>query len=139
MMRQVKNVMHRDPVTVSGRAMAADAARLMMEYDIGDVIVVDNGECRGIVTDRDVVVRVIAAGRDPKFTQVWEICTAELVTVGPEDDVEMAAAWMRECGVRRLPVTENRRLFGIVSLGDLALTGDRGSVLAEISAAPPNG
>jgi CBS domain-containing protein len=135
---KVKSVMHTDPVTVPVEATAAEAARLMKNYDIGDVIVVQDGECCGIVTDRDLVIRVVAEGRDPTTTQVGEICSAELITISPDDDVETATAWMRERALRRLPITQDGRVVGIVSLGDLALERDPASVLADISAAPPN-
>jgi len=138
MVQQVKSVMHSDPVTVPVLAMASDAARLMMEYDIGDVIVMADDRCCGIVTDRDLVVRVMAAGRDPRTTQIGEICSAQLIAVAPDDEVEIATCWMREFALRRLPVIEDGRLVGIVSLGDLALVRDPASVLAEISSSPPN-
>jgi len=139
MTQRINDVMHRDPVTVPVDARAAHAAQLMNEYDIGDVIVVDGDQCCGIVTDRDLVIRVMAPGADPQRTRIGEICSPEPLTITPQDDVTAATELMRKQALRRLPVTENGRLVGIVSLGDLALLRDPSSVLADISAAPANG
>jgi CBS domain-containing protein len=139
MAERLKSVMHGDPVTVPAGGLASHAARLMKEYDIGDVIVLDDDECVcGIITDRDLVVRVLAEGLDPTVTTVGAVCSPNPVTLGPDDDVESAVVAMREHACRRLPITRGQRLVGIVSLGDLALERDPTSALADISAAPPN-
>lgn len=135
----VRDVMSPSPRTLPAASSLQEAARFMRDHDIGPVIVVnDDGGLRGIVTDRDIVVRAVAEGREPTTTRLAEICSEELVVVGPDDDAEAAIRFMRERAVRRLPVVEGERPVGIVAIGDLAVTRDPGSALAEISAAPPN-
>lgn len=93
----------------------------------------------GIVTDRDIAVRVVANGSDPKSVRVSEICTTELFTLSPDDDVDRAVELMRKQAIRRAPVVDaTGRALGVISLGDLAIERDRESVLGAISAAAPN-
>jgi CBS domain-containing protein len=111
----------------------------MRANDIGDVIASDDkGGITGIVTDRDIVVRVVAEGRDPSATPIEDIASRDLTAVSPDDPVERAVELMRERAVRRLPVVKRGKVVGIVSIGDLAVERDPGSALADISAAPPN-
>ena len=110
----------------------------MRDSNIGDVIVADNGQICGIVTDRDVVVRATAEGRDPAKTKLADICSQELTTASPSDSVDQAVQLMRRKAIRRLPVVENGRAVGIVSIGDLAQERDPTSALSDISAAPSN-
>ena len=93
---------------------------------------------RGIVTDRDIVVRCVAEGKNPTKTKVSEIFTTEPTTLSPDDSLDDAVDALREAHVRRLPVVEDGRVAGIVSIGDLAEARDERSALADISAAPPN-
>jgi CBS domain-containing protein len=137
MTQQVRELMA-EPATVPADTTLTEAARLMRDADIGDVIIVDGGQPRGMVTDRDIVVRGIAEHHSPDDTTVGEICTSELATVAPDDPIERAVRLMRETAVRRLPVVDGERLVGVVSLGDLAIERDEDSTLAEISAADPN-
>ena len=125
---QVDTVMTRDPRTVSADAPLGDVARTMRDADIGD----------GIVTDRDLVVRGIAEDKDPGSTPVSEVCTSDPTTLSPQQSVDEAVQAMRDRDVRRLPVVENGRPVGIVTIGDLAVERDTDSVLAEISAESPN-
>jgi CBS domain-containing protein len=134
----VRDVMTERPASVSSSDRIAEAARAMRDGDIGDVLVVDDGQVIGIVTDRDIVVRVLAQDRDPSRTTVGEICSRDILTLAPDDAVETAIATMREHAVRRLPVVEDGQPVGIVSLGDLALERDPRSVLGEISGARAN-
>jgi CBS domain-containing protein len=134
----VRDVMTSDPATVESSASAVEAAAAMRDNDIGAIVVTDGDQACGIVTDRDIVVRAVADGRDPGELKVEEICTTEVATLSPDDPVERAVAEMRERDVRRLPIVENGRAVGIVSLGDLAIERDSDSVLADISAAPAN-
>ncbi|MGH9049331.1 MAG: CBS domain-containing protein [Acidimicrobiia bacterium] len=136
--QKVKELMTTSPVTIPPTAFAWDAARLMKEQDIGDVIVVDGDRLCGIVTDRDLVVRVIGEGRDPSRTTIGEISSENVKTVSPDDDADEAVRLMREQALRRLPVTENGKPVGVVSIGDLAVERDPDSALADISAAAPN-
>jgi CBS domain-containing protein len=125
------------PVTIDARESVRHAAELMRARDIGDVIVTDSGKVVGLVTDRDLVVRVLATGDSPE-AEVRTACSGDLVTVGPDDDVERAEHLMREKAVRRAPVMKGKELVGIVSIGDLAIDLDRRSALADISASEPN-
>jgi CBS domain-containing protein len=138
MSRTVEEIMTRDPRTVSASDTIVDAARVMNESDIGDVVVVDGSEVRCIVTDRDIVVRAIAEGRDPQSTSVGDVCTSDLVTIEPGASVDDALAKMRQADIRRLPVVQDGRPVGIVSLGDLAVEREPDSTLADISAASPD-
>jgi CBS domain-containing protein len=138
MAQTIRDVMTPEPHTVQAGTKLADAAAIMRDADIGDVIVMTDGTVSGIVTDRDMAVRAVAEGRDPKKTAVGEICSKELVALSPADSVEDAIGKMREMAIRRLPVVDDGRAVGIVSLGDLAVARDPDSVLADISAASPN-
>lgn len=134
---QVSEIMSKDVVTVPSDAPVAEAAREMRDRDIGDVIVADGGRPTGIVTDRDIAIRVVAEGQDPSSTTVRDCCSGSVMTVLAADDTDVAVRTMREKAIRRLPVVEDDgRLVGVVSLGDLAIEVDRRSALADISAAP---
>jgi CBS domain-containing protein len=138
MAQTVADVMTRNPATIEREESAAEAARLMARADIGDIIVLDNGTVVGIVTDRDIAVRLVAEEKDPR-TQVAEIISdRELVTVSPDTPLDQAVGLMRQHSVRRLPVLQRSRAVGIVSLGDLAMERDQNSALADISAAEGN-
>lgn len=135
----IRDVMTQNPQTLPASATVCEAAEAMRANDIGDVIAIDDkGGVVGIVTDRDVVVRVVAEGRDPRATQIEDIAGRELTVVSPDDPVERAVELMRERAVRRLPVVKRGKIVGIVSIGDLAVERDSASALADISAAPPN-
>ena len=138
MARTVEEIMTRDPRTVDIGDSLVDAAREMREGDIGNVIVTDGGRVAGIVTDRDIVVRAIAEGREPGSTTAGDVCISDPRTLEPGESVEAAAQVMGENRIRRLPVVRDGALVGVVSLGDLAQDRDAGPPLAEISAASPN-
>jgi CBS domain-containing protein len=138
MAETIESVMTADPVCLEADSPLADAAKAMDERDIGDVLVMQDGELCGIVTDRDIAIRAVGRGGDPSTMRLGDICSRELVTLRPEDGIEDAIARMREHCVRRMPVVDGARPVGIVSLGDLAEARDRESVLGEISAAPAN-
>jgi CBS domain-containing protein len=138
MARTVEEIMTRDPRTVNADDPIVDAARLMRDSDIGDVIVMDEGQVTGIVTDRDIVVRGIAEGKDPDSTSVSDVCTTGVETIEPDATVDDALSLMREKDIRRLPVAKNKRPVGIISLGDLAVEREPDSTLADISAASPD-
>ena len=138
MSKKVKDVMSASPIGLEDTASLVDAARAMREGDFGSVVVMKSGSVCGVVTDRDIVVRAVAEGKDPKSVKLSEICSEHVVTVSPDQSVDEAAELMRDKAVRRVPVVEKGRLVGIVSLGDLAKEKDEGAALAEISSAPPN-
>lgn len=138
MAQSVREVMTPQPVLLKDSASAVDAARAMRDQNIGDVIVVKNGDICGVVTDRDIVVRAIAEGRDPASVTLGEICSTDVATVEADEEVEKVEKMMREKAIRRVPVVESGRPVGVISLGDLALQRDKKSALADISEAPPN-
>ena len=138
MAKHIRDLMTPNPVTLSATLTLVDAAIAMRDFDVGAVIVLDNGQVCGIATDRDIVVRAIANGNYPATTKLGEICSRELTTVSPSDTVDDAVRLMREKAIRRLLVVENGQPLGIVSIGDLATEQEPQSPLADISAAPPN-
>ena len=138
MTQTVQDVMTTELVACGSSTSLTEAAKLMRDHDIGDVLVTDDGELRGIVTDRDIVVRCVADGGDISRATLADACSAEIATVTPSTSVDEAAQMMRERAVRRLPVVENGKTVGIVSIGDLAIKNDPTSALADISAAAPN-
>ena len=138
MARTVNEVMTADPRTVELGDTLTEAARVLAEADIGSVLVVDEGQVVGILSDRDIVVRAIDDGREPGATNVGDVCSADVATLTPDQSVDDAVRLMREHDVRRVPVVQDGRPAGIVSLGDLAVERDPDSTLADISAAPPN-
>jgi CBS domain-containing protein len=138
MARTVEEIMTRDPRTVNADDPILEAARIMRDSDIGDVVVLQGGEVGGIVTDRDIVVRGVAEGRDGESTSVGDVFTSGVETIAPSDSVDDALRKMREADIRRLPVVEGGRPVGILSLGDLAVEREPDSTLADISAASPD-
>jgi CBS domain-containing protein len=134
----VRDVMMTKLQSIDSGASIRQAAAVMRDNDIGDVLVVADGNLRGIVTDRDIVVRAVAAGRLPSATAVAEICSPNITVVDADDPPVRASEIMREHALRRLPVVDQGQLVGIVSIGDLAVAEDPTSTLADISAAPPN-
>lgn len=118
---KLKEIMTQTVVKVHPQESVAVAARLLTHYNIGALPVCGNdGKLCGLLTDRDVVTRCMAAGRLPENTKVQEIMTNRLVTASPDMEVNAAAHLMGREQVRRLPVLEEGRLCGMVSLGDLA-------------------
>ena len=138
MAQSIREVMTADPRTVEAGGTVADAAREMRDGDVGAILIMDGNDLGGIITDRDIVVRAIADGRDPGSTLVGDIDTGGLITIDVNQSAHDAAQLMRENDVRRLAVTEGNRPVGIISIGDLAVELDSGSALADISAASPN-
>jgi CBS domain-containing protein len=136
---KIREVMTPAPVAVLSTDTATTAAMVMKEQDIGAVLVTSDGRLEGILTDRDIAVRVLAAGFDPSATLVGDVCSRHLATVGLDDATDDAVRLMRQRAVRRVPVTDGGAPVGIVSIGDLALSRDQESALADISLAPPNG
>jgi len=134
----IREVMTPNPRTLDATATAEAASSVMRDEDVGAVIVAEDDQARGLVTDRDLVVRVMAEGRNPSRVKLADICSADVVTVSPDDSIDKAVGLMRERALRRLPVVENGRPVGIVSMGDLAQNRDPKSALADVSAAPPN-
>lgn len=139
MPRRVSDVMTAAPQALPLDATLDQAARIMRDEAIGGVLVTYGGRLCGMLTDRDIVVRAVADSRATDLTSLGDVCTADLVTVRPDDDTDTAARLMCEQAVRRLPVVDElQRPVGIVSLGDLAVAEGNSAPLPEISKAPPN-
>ncbi len=131
--------MNGNVISIAPEESASLAARLLNRYNVGALPVCGDGQIlRGILTDRDIVMRCIAADGDPEHTPVKEIMTRNVATVLPEDDVRNAARLMASKQVRRLPVVENGKLVGMLSLGDMAKSQmfdmEASKALSEISA-----
>jgi CBS domain-containing protein len=134
----VSELMSNNLITISPDEPASLAARLLYRHNIGSVPVCsEDGKLKGVVTDRDIVLRCVAAENDPETTPVREIMTRGLVTINPNADVREAAQKMAEAQVRRLPVVEAGKLVGYLSIGDLAKTHmydmEASKALSEIS------
>ena len=133
------DIMTERVISISEDEPVVAAARLMKQNNIGALPVRDEkGKLKGIVTDRDIVLRCVAANINLQDVRIGEIMSRNLVTASPFEDAENAAVKMGESQVRRLPVTDNGVLVGIVALGDIARNGDfdmeAADALGEISA-----
>jgi CBS domain-containing protein len=138
MAQTIREVMTADPRTVAPDDTVAEAAQQMRDGDVGAIIVADQGTVAGILTDRDIVVRVVADGKDPSSVTVGDVATRDVVTLTVDQTVEDAIRVLREQNVRRVPVVQDGRPAGIVSIGDLAIERDPDSALADISSEPAN-
>jgi CBS domain-containing protein len=119
-MTTAADVMNAHPITIDAEDSAAAAAQKMAEHHIGMLPVVRDGGVIGVVTDRDLVLRVLAAGRDAASTRISEIATSWAVTVAPETSLDQVERLIEERRLRRLPVVSAGKLVGIVSQSDLA-------------------
>jgi CBS domain-containing protein len=117
----VRHVMTEAPATLDAAMSANDAAVVMTERDVGSVPVTSGGELVGIVTDRDIVVRVLGDRQDPKVVTLGDIASPVTISASPDMELSEARDMMAANRVRRLPVLKDTTLVGIVSLGDIAL------------------
>lgn len=121
---KIRDIMTTDIQSAEPDDTLDEIAQMMRDQDTGAIPVVEDEELIGIVTDRDIVVRCIAEGDDPREVAADEIISSDLQTVKPDDDLETARQLMSQRQIRRLPVVEKGRLVGIISLGDLAVKAD---------------
>ncbi len=134
----VADVMTPDVISVSAAAPVTDAAELMRENDIGSLFVIDADRAVGVITDRDLAVRVMGAGLSPATTAVGDVCSKEVASVSAESDVHIAVDIMRRRRIRRLLVVgADDRPQGVISLSDVAVSQQPESVLADITLAEP--
>jgi CBS domain-containing protein len=132
----IREVMTSEVKAVEPTATVVEAAKVMAEQDVGPVPIVEDGRLAGIVTDRDIVVKVVAKGGDVNSMTVGDIASRDLVTITPDSDMNEALDLMAENQIRRLPVVEGDRLVGIVAQADVARMGrdkKTGAVVEEIS------
>lgn len=139
---KVRDIMTREVATIPANAMLVEAARIMRDRDVGLLPVLDKGSLVGLITDRDMVVRAVAAGRDLKRTRVRSIMTPEVCFCYPHEDVIQAVEAMEAKQIRRvLVLNRKKQLVGVLSVGDLAVdTGDRnlaGELLKMVSEPEP--
>lgn len=135
-MAQVRDVMTSNPTTCSVEASVADAAKVMAQEDVGPIPIIEGDRLVGILTDRDIVVRVVAEGRDAQSTTVGDVASTDLATVSPDENLDRALQLLAEQQVRRLPVVEGETLVGVVAQADIARQGDdrtTGEVVEQIS------
>jgi CBS domain-containing protein len=134
---KVREMMTTDVTTATPDTTLEEIATMMRDENIGSVPIVDDDELMGIVTDRDIVVRCIAEGKDPVETEAEELISEELITIKPDADAKEAARLMGEKQIRRLAVVEGGRLVGMLALGDVAVKGGdeetSGETLEEVS------
>ena len=129
---KVRDVMTGRVISVSPQENAAVAARLLSRYNIGALpVCTKEGKLRGVVTDRDIVLRCVAADDDPRQTKVSDLMTRRIVSIGAEESADAAAALMAREQIRRLPVEQDGKLVGIVSLADLARRADYSAQTAQ--------
>jgi CBS domain-containing protein len=142
MATKVRDVMTQRPRAVTPQTPLHEVAEVMQTDDVGAVPLVEGDRLVGIVTDRDIVVRAVAKGKDPRGMPASEVSSGELVTVNPDDDLSDALKLMAQYQVRRLAVTaEDESLVGVVSQADVAVHAkekEAGELLGEISR-PPQG
>ena len=137
MTRKMRDIMSPAPVCMASGESVAAAARAMKEHDTGTVLVLSDGRLSGLVTERDIMVRVLAENRDPLTMLVGDICSGELAVLGPDDEVEQAARLVRERAVRRIPILADGTAVGMVYIGDLALDAGEPSTLTALAAVRP--
>ena len=135
---KVKEIMSGPVIRIHDKENVAVAARTLTHYNIGALPVCgSDGKLCGVLTDRDIVTRCMAAGKNPETTAVREIMTGQVLSVEPETDAGVAAHLMGRRQVRRLPVVEGGKVCGMLSLGDMACREDSvmdaADVLAEVS------
>ena len=135
---KVKELMTENPETVTPGTYIADVARLMRDLDVGIIPVVNDDELLGVITDRDITIRVTAPGLNPFEVTVQDFISPNPVTVKPGDDLKKAHDLMSEHQIRRLLVTDGKKLVGIVSIGDIATKAGKqdattGETLEDIS------
>jgi CBS domain-containing protein len=128
MAKSVRDAMTANPLSVGTASSVVEAAQLMRDRDIGSLPVVENERLVGVITDRDITVRVVAGSADPRSTTVGDVASRDAITATPEQELDEALGLMAHHQVRRLPVTEGGRLVGILAQADVAHEEDREKV-----------
>jgi len=135
--QSIRDVMTSNPCSIDAEKSVAYAAKMMKEEDVGLAPIVEGDKLVGMLTDRDIAIRVVAEGRNPDQTKVREVASNQVVTIDPQQDLDEALRIMAKHQVRRLPVVEeDGRLVGVVAQADIAREGDdnrTGELVEEIS------
>jgi CBS domain-containing protein len=134
---KVKDIMTKDITYINPDSKVVEAAQLMQKHNVGSIPVCDQSGVIGIVTDRDIIVRNIAHGKDPKETPVRDVMTGQVIMASPDMEVDEVAGMMASKQIRRVPVVDNNMIVGMVALGDIAtdkrFSMEASEALAEIS------
>ena len=140
MVQSLQEIMSKNVATISPQQSVAEAAQIMSQHNIGSIPVVQNGQCVGIITDRDITLRAAAKGANTTTTKVETIMSKNVVTATPQMDVHEASKLMADKQIRRLPIVENNKLTGIIAIGDIAVENqyqnEAGDALSDISKSP---
>jgi CBS domain-containing protein len=135
--KNVRDAMTGDPTGVESSTPIAEVAKRMKQEDVGAIPIIEGGKLTGIVTDRDITIQVVAAGKDPQSTTAGEVASKNLVTIDPQQELDEALRLMAQHQVRRLPVVEeDGRLVGMLAQADVARHADEervGETLEQIS------
>ena len=135
--QNIKDVMTSNPCSIDADKSVAYAAKMMKDEDVGLAPIVEGDKLIGMLTDRDIAIRVVAEGRNPDQVTVKEVASKQVVTIDPQQDLAEALRIMAKHQVRRLPVVEeDGRLVGVVAQADVAREGDdtqTGELVQEIS------
>ena len=133
----IKDVMTSNPCSIEAEKSVAYAAKMMREEDVGLAPIVEGDKLIGMLTDRDIAIRVVAEGRNPEQVKVADVASKQVVTIDPQQDLDEALRIMAKHQVRRLPVVEeDGKLVGVVAQADIAREGDdkqTGALVEEIS------
>jgi len=129
---KVKDIMVGEVITIEANVAVRKAVRLMNDREIGCLVVVQDGKPTGIVTERDMLKRVLVAGRDPRAVEVAEVMSKPLLFMEPEKEIEEAVKLMFKHKIKKLPVVENGRLVGLVTLTDLIRSSEVNKWLEDL-------
>ena len=141
MAKKAREVMNPDCTCIGENDSVLDAAKRLAELDVGSMpICGEDNRLKGMITDRDIVVKCVADGADPKSTEVGSLAEGKPITIGADDDVEEALRTMTQYDVRRLPVIDGDRLVGMLSQADIARSDPDlvGRLVSDISSSPNN-
>jgi CBS domain-containing protein len=135
--QSIRDVMTSNPCTIDAEKSVAYAAKMLRDEDVGLAPIVEGDKLIGMLTDRDIAIRVVAEGRDPGQVKVRDVASKQVVTIDPQQDLDEALRIMAKHQVRRLPVVEeDGQLVGVVAQADIAREGDvkkTGKLVEEIS------
>jgi CBS domain-containing protein len=123
-MTTVRDIMTQGADSVEGTTTVLEVAKRLAAEDYGSLPICDGDKLQGMITDRDIVVKVLAEGKDPATTRVIDLVQGEVVTIGADDSVEEAMQTMSKHQVRRLPVIDGTKMVGMLAQADLALSND---------------
>ena len=124
--KSIRDVMSSNPCAIEGDKPVADAAKMMKQQDVGLAPIVEGDRLVGTLTDRDIVLRVVAEGKDPQTVTAREVASTDVVTIDAQQDLDEALRLMASNQVRRLPVVEEGRLVGVIAQADVAREAEEG-------------